>query len=95
VVITHPFVIGELACGAMVNREEVLGLLEALPLGRIAVHTEVLQLIEAKRLYGRGIGWIDAHLLASTMLSSSTLWTSDQQLRRVAEFLGVAYGSDR
>jgi hypothetical protein len=79
----------------MVNRHEILGLLKALPVSCIAGHNEVLQFIEGNRLYGRGIGWIDAHLLASAMLSSSLRWTSAQRLPRVASVLGVACGSDR
>jgi hypothetical protein len=90
-VLIHPFIIGELACGSMVNRREILGLLESLPgVGR-AEHAEILHLVEAKRLNGQGIGWVDAHLLASAMISHSFLWTSDKPLHRVAESLGVSY----
>jgi predicted nucleic acid-binding protein len=94
-VLTHPFIIGELACGSMVNRREILGLLETLPGIGVAGHSEVLHLLEGRRLYGQGIGWIDAHLLASAMLSHSFFWTSDKRLHRLAEFLGVAYRSSR
>lgn len=90
-VLTHPFIIGELACGSMMNRREILELLEALPRVRTAGHAEVLYLIEVERLHGRGIGWVDAHLLASTLLSHSFLLTSDKKLRLVAESLGVAH----
>ena len=68
-VLCHPFVIGELACGNLHNRNEVLYLLEALPGVPVADHTEVLHLIDAHRLYGQGLGWIDAHLLASALLT--------------------------
>jgi predicted nucleic acid-binding protein len=87
----HPFVIGELACGSILNRHEILQLLEILPRIGMAHHSEVLHLVEAEHLYGRGIGWIDAHLLASTMLAGSSLYTSDRKLRLVAESLGIAF----
>jgi len=74
----------------MVNRREIMGLLQALPSARAAGHAEVLHLVEAKHLYGLGIGWIDAHLLASALLSHSLLWTSDKPLSRIAASLGVA-----
>jgi hypothetical protein len=90
-VLIHPFIIGELACGSMVNRREILGLLESLPGVVTAEQTEVLHLVEAKRLYGQGVGWVDAHLLASAIVSHSFLWTSDKPLHRVAESLGVSY----
>ena len=90
-VLIHPFIIGELACGSMVNRREILRLLDALPGVVAAEHTEVLRLLEVKRLYGQGVGWVDAHLLASAMISQSLVWTSDKRLHRVAESLGVAY----
>ena len=83
-VVTHPFVIGELACGNLRQREEVLGLLRALPQVPVAEHTEVLQLVERRKLFGRGIGWIDAHLLAAALLSRCTLLTLDRQLASVA-----------
>ncbi len=92
-VLTHPFIIGELACGSIANRREILGLLETLPAAVSARNEEVLQLVEAKRLYGVGIGWIDAHLLASVHLSYALLWTSDRRLKRAAESLGIAYKS--
>lgn len=94
-VLTHPFVLGELACGCMANRREVLGLLETLPCASKAEHSEVLHLLEQEHLYGKGIGWIDAHLLASALISRSDLWTGDTRLRRVAESLGIAHGTAR
>jgi predicted nucleic acid-binding protein len=94
-VLTHPFVLGELACGSMANRREVLGLLGTLPCASLAEHSEVLHLVEQEHLYGQGIGWIDAHLLASALISRSGLYTSDAPLRRAAESLGIAYGIAR
>jgi len=86
-VLTHPFVIGELACGTMPRREEFLALLGALPSARLAEHGEVLQFVGHYRLYGRGLGWIDMHLLASAGLSAATLWTLDRPLRKAAAAL--------
>ncbi|HET9000545.1 MAG TPA: type II toxin-antitoxin system VapC family toxin [bacterium] len=74
-VLAHPFVVGELACGTLRNREEVLTLLQALPEAEVAEHEEVMRVVERERLYGQGLGWIDAHLLASARLSSAALWT--------------------
>ena len=87
-VLCHPFIIGELACGTMKNRAQVLDLLQALPEVLVAEHDEVMQFLDAKRLYGHGLGWIDLHLLASASLSRATLWTTDRALKRAAEQLG-------
>lgn len=89
-VLGHPFVIGELACGTLRNRQEVLSLLKALPQARLAEDDEVLHLLEGRHLYGRGLGWLDAHLLASGLLTACALWTLDKPLRRAATALGVA-----
>jgi len=89
-VLVHPLVIGELACGNLKNRAEILDLLAALPAARLASHQEVLGLVETHRLYGRGLGWIDMHLLASALLSRSALWTLDAPLGRAATALNVS-----
>jgi predicted nucleic acid-binding protein len=88
-VTTHPFVIGELACGNLSNRGELLALLSELPLVTIATHEEVMHLIERNRLNGKGLGWIDMHLLASALMSHSPLWTRDRRLASVAKTLGI------
>ena len=86
----HPFVVGELACGNMSRRDQVLGLLRGLPGVPVADQDEVLFLIERHRLMGRGIGFVDAHLLAATRLSpATTLWTRDRRLAETARLLGV------
>jgi len=91
-VVMHPFVIGELACGNLRQRDEVLRLLKNLPQAVVASHDEVLHLIEHKQLMGLGIGFIDAHLLASTILSDTTgLWTHDKRLQKVARGLELAF----
>ena len=89
-VLCHPFVVGELACGTLHNRQEILSTLRALPEARVAEQEEVLRFLEARRLYGRGLGWVDAHLLASTLLTGCRLWTLDQPLRKAAAALHVS-----
>ena len=86
-VLAHPFIVGELACGSLKNRTEILRLLQELPEARLAEHHEVLGLINSRRLWGQGIGWTDAHLLASALLSRCWIWTLDKQLRSVASKL--------
>lgn len=88
-VVCHPFVIGELACGTLRNRQEILSLLDALPQAGVADHEEVLHLFERRRLHGRGLGWIDAHLVASMLLTGCTLWTLDKPLGKAATVLGI------
>lgn len=88
-VLCHPFIVGELACGTLSNRREVLSMLRALPEARLVENEEVLSFLERRRLYGRGVGWVDAHLLASTLLTGCALWTFDKPLRRAAESLNV------
>ncbi|MHB1544509.1 MAG: type II toxin-antitoxin system VapC family toxin [Gammaproteobacteria bacterium] len=91
-VMTHPFVVGELACGNLRNRAEMIRLLQNLPQTPVARDTEVLFFIEQHRLMGRGIGYIDAHLLAATALTGPIqLWTRDQRLTAVARDLKLAY----
>ena len=87
----HPFVVGELACGSLHRRSEVLSLLQSLPQVPVGSHTEVLTFVEGNRLMGRGIGWIDAHLLASASLAGSLLWTRDRRLAEIARALDL-YG---
>lgn len=91
VALVHPFVIGELACGALPKHATLLAELSALPQAPVVAHAEVLGLVERYSLGGRGIGWIDVHLLASALLAGhSQLWTRDRRLQAVAEELGIA-----
>jgi predicted nucleic acid-binding protein len=83
-VLVHPFVVGELACGHLRNRTRIISDLEALPSAVFATHEEVMQLIEERKLWGLGMGWIDGHLLASALLSNCQLWTLDTRLVRAA-----------
>lgn len=90
--LTHPFVVGEIACSNLRNRAEVLRLLQDLPQSPVARDAEVLFFIEQQRLMGRGIGYIDAHLLAATTLADPTqLGTGNQRLAAVARDLKLAY----
>ena len=90
-VMAHPFVIGELACGNIHNRAEVLKLLKNLPQAPVASQEEMLFFIDNNKLMGRGIGFIDAHLMAATaMADSSRIWTRDKRLERAASDLNLA-----
>ena len=87
----HPFVIGELAMGNLGQRLATLQFLDELPKAVVASHAEVTGLVEGQRLNGLGMGYIDAHLLASTrLMPGARLWTLDQRLGAVAARLGVA-----
>ena len=86
-VLCHPYIIGELACGNLKNRKEILTLLESLPTALCVSHQEVLQFIEMKNLMGHGLGYIDVHLLASAILSNVPLWTMDKQLNKQVKAL--------
>lgn len=90
-VLGHEFVVGELACGNLKNRREILTLLHDLPQAVSARNEEVLALIESGRFFGRGIGWIDAHILASARLSHAGLWTLDKRFASLASELGAAF----
>ena len=91
VVAIHDFVIGEIACGNLNNRQKVLSLLSLLPRCEPATHQEVLFFIDQNSLMGRGIGYIDACLLAAATLGSAKLWTRDKRLAALAEELGCAH----
>jgi predicted nucleic acid-binding protein len=89
-VLTHPFVIGELALGSFRNRELVLESLRALPRATVANDDEVLAFIGRWKLFGVGIGYVDAHLLAAVRLTSGArLWARDKRLAAVADGLGL------
>lgn len=91
-VLVHPFVVGELACGNLENRAEVLNLMGDLPGANAASDPEVLYFIDQHSLMGRGIGYIDAHLLAAVLLNPpARLWTRDKRLATIADDLGLAY----
>lgn len=89
----HSFVLGELACGNLRSRGELLNLLQALPQMPVSTDSEVLFLIDQHELMGRGIGYVDAHLLASARLGGALLWTRDKRLHAIATDLGLAHAS--
>ena len=91
-VLIHPMIIGELACGIIRQRSEFLSYLGTLPIIGQLDHGRVIQEIEINRLMGRGIGFIDAHLLMSVIdQTGATLWTRDQRLKRIAEEKSIAF----
>jgi predicted nucleic acid-binding protein len=90
-VVCHPFIVGELACGNLSNRSEILSLLQALPLATHAEHEEVMRFIENYSLMGKGIGYIDMHLIASALLTKAPIWTLDKKLKKVSFKVGLEY----
>ena len=90
-VICHPFILNELACGNIRNRKEILSLLQTLPMAPGVSLEEVLYFIEHNKLMGIGIGFVDAHLLASAQLARLPLWTSDKRLKAAAVKLELSY----
>jgi predicted nucleic acid-binding protein len=89
-VVCHPFVIGELACGHLARRAEMLALLQHLPTLGLVSHDEALRLIDAQHLAGSGLGWIDVHLLAAARIAGAGLWTADRRLAKMADRLAIA-----
>lgn len=95
-VLTHPFVLGEIACGNLRDRQETLRLLSGLPGAPEASNAEVMTFIESNKLMGRGIGFVDAHLLAAVALAADArLWTHDRRLDRASTKLRLAYAPDK
>jgi predicted nucleic acid-binding protein len=94
-VLMHPFILGEIACGNLKHRVQVLALMRDLPHAPVATEKEALDFIDRRRLMGRGIGYIDVHLLASVALAGTArLWTLDKRLALVAYDLAVAFGRE-
>jgi predicted nucleic acid-binding protein len=89
-VVIHPWILGELACGHLARRHEVLGLLGKLPRLAAVSDAEAFAFIDGQELAGTGIGWVDVHLLASARLASASIMTADKTLARVAKRLGLA-----
>ncbi len=91
-VIIHPFIVGEIACGNLADRHMLLELLQDLPMTAVAEPEELLAFIERHRLYGKGIGYVDVHLLAAVALTEgATLWTRDKRLGAAAQSLGRSF----
>jgi predicted nucleic acid-binding protein len=87
----HEFVIGELACGTLPRRDEVLALIRTLPRVPVAVHEETMTLVAERRLWSRGLGWVDVSLLAAAVIAGVRLWTRDRRLHAVVRDLGLAW----
>jgi predicted nucleic acid-binding protein len=91
----HPMIIGELLCGHLQNRGALHKLWKNLPQVVQASHSEVIHLLENQHLMGRGIGYVDLHLVAACILSDAVhLWTHDKRLASVADSLGIAYSTE-
>lgn len=90
-VMCHPYIVGEIACGNMKNRSEILSLIQDLPQAIPAQHEEILRFIESNHLMGRGLGYSDVHLSASALLTGIPMWSYDKRLNEVNEMLGIRY----
>ena len=94
IVACHPFIVGEIACGDLKNRKEIIELLEALPTVEVLEHSEVMMFLNSHMLMVKGIGYVDVHLLGSSLLTSTPLWTFDKSLAKAAEILKLMYNTD-
>lgn len=90
-VLCHPLIVGELACGNLQDRADILSFLQLLPMSIEAEHEEVLSFIENNRLMGKGMGYIDVHLIASALLTGVPVWTLDKKLAQAADSLHIKY----
>jgi predicted nucleic acid-binding protein len=90
-VLCHPLIIGELACGNLKDRATILSFLQQLPMSIEAEHDEVLSFIENNRLMGKGMGYVDVHLIASAVLTDVPIWTLDNKLAQAADSLHIKY----
>ena len=90
-VVCHPFIVGELACGNLKNRHEILAFLQSLPLTILAEDGEVLKFIENRQLMGKGLGYIDVHLIAAAVLTDVPIWTFDKTLEKITKKIGINY----
>ncbi len=90
-VITHPYIIGELFCGNFSHRNETLSFFNDLPICGVLDHEEIMAFIENRRLFGKGLGYIDVHLVASAFLESVKLFTFDKKLKNVVQELRLGF----
>jgi len=90
-VMCHPFIIGELACGNLENRNEIISLLQSLPMALTIEFDEFIFFIDSNHLMGKGIGFVDVHLLASAQLTGIPLWTADKRLKSAADHLELTF----
>jgi predicted nucleic acid-binding protein len=95
VVCTHPFIIGEIALGNLRQREIVIGYLQGIPQARVGSDFEVMHFISKRMLYGKGIGYVDAHLVTSALLMDNIyIWTRDKKLLKITKQFSLAYIED-
>ena len=85
------FIVGELACGSIKNRHEIISLLSDLPSTEVVDHYDIIEFIEYRNIMNKGVGYVDAHLLASALISETPLWTFDKALKKVANLLSIKY----
>jgi hypothetical protein len=90
-VLSHPFIVGELACGNFKDRADILSFLQLLPMSIEVEHEEVLSFIEDNRLMGKGIGYVDVQLMASAVLTGVPIWTFDKKLAQAADYIHIKY----
>lgn len=90
-VVSHPFIVGELACGNISNRTEILSLMQSLPMLDVIEHEESLIFIEHNQMMGKGLGFVDVHLLAAAMLAGIPLWTQDRKLKQACSLLDIEF----
>ncbi|MFC1884285.1 type II toxin-antitoxin system VapC family toxin [Thermodesulfobacteriota bacterium] len=87
----HPFIVGEIACGGIKNRKEIIDLLNDLPSTDILDHQDIMEFIEYRKIMNKGLGYVDVHLLGSALVSETSLWTFDKALRKIANQLSIGY----
>ena len=92
-VASHPFIIGELACGNIRNRTEIISLMQSLPMLDAVEHEELLLFIEHNKMMGTGLGFVDVHLLAAAMLAGIPLWTQDKKLKKACSRLSIDFST--
>lgn len=93
-VVTHPFIIGELACGNISNRTEIISLMQSLPVPDVVEHEELLAFIENNQLMGKGLGFVDVNLIATAVLAGIRLWTQDKKLKQACSRLGIDFATN-
>ena len=92
-VVSHPFIIGELACGNLRNRTEILSLMQSLPMLNVVEHEELLLFIEHNKMMGTGLGFVDVHLMAAAILASIPLWTLDKKFKQSCARLNIDFST--
>ncbi len=92
-VVSHTFIIGELACGNIRNRTEIISLMQSLPMLDSIEHEELLLFIEHNKMMGTGLGFVDVHLMAAAMLAGIPLWTQDKKLKQACSTLGIDFST--